>query len=201
MRLFGLFRRGQKPAKFEALRKGAPDPAFLGDLLVHSFVDSHFRLSDADLAALAAPLPESVRDFAGFWITVYLCWILRIKIRAKYGDAFFDAAFDAARGRLALGGDVTARFADDLNYWFQKLDAASANMGQTVEGIPLPMEFFAGLTFLSLTPDSPFFMQKELPSDLYLEVGAVLERAKTPKALQIIEFVGEVGGPLKAGVV
>lgn len=43
------------------------------------------------------------------------------------------------------------------------------------------MEFFAGLTFLSPTPDSPFFMQKELPSDLCLEVGAVLERSEDSK--------------------
>jgi hypothetical protein len=89
MRLFEFFRRGQKPASFEALRRGQPDPVFVGDFLVHSFVDSHFGLSDADLKALAAPLPETVRELAGFWITLYLCWILRTKIRAKYGDAFF----------------------------------------------------------------------------------------------------------------
>ena len=114
---------------------------------------------------------------------------------------FFEAAFEAASKRLALGGHDTAGFADTLNYWFQKLDMASTNLGQTVEGIPLPMEFFAALTFLALTPESPFFMQSELPPGLDLELGAVLERAKTPEVLQLIELVGEVGGPLKAGTV
>jgi hypothetical protein len=201
MSFFDYFRRGRKPASVEALRSGAPDPVFVGAFLVHSFVDSHFGLSAADLSALAAPLRDSVRNLGGFWITVYLCWILRAKIRAKYGDAFFEAAFEAASTRLALGGPDTAGLAKALNYWFQQLDRASANLGQIVEGIPLPMEFFAALAFLALTPESPFFMQSELPPGLDLELGTVLARAKTPEVLRLIELVGEVGGPLKAGIV
>lgn len=201
MGFWDYFRRGRKPASFEALRKGAPDPVFVGDFLVHSFVDSHFGLSAADLGALVAPLRDGVRNLASFWVTVYLCWILRTKIRAKYGDAFFETAFEAARKCLARGGNETAGLADALNYWFQQLDRAATNLGQAVEGIPLPMEFFAALTFLALTPESPFFMQSELPRGLDLELGAVLERAKTPAVLQLIELVGEVGGPLKAGTV
>ncbi len=63
------------------------------------------------------------------------------------------------------------------------------------------MEFFAVPTFLALTPESPFFMQSELPPGLDPELAAVLERAKTPEVLQLIELVGEVGGPLRAGIV
>lgn len=203
MRLFEFFRRGQKPASFEALRSGPPDPVFVGDFLVYCVVDNHFGLSDTDLKALAAPLPETVRELSGFWITLYLCWILRAKVRAKYGAAFFEAAFEAGRARLALGEHLeagTAGFAEALSYWFQQLDGASANIGQTVEGIPLPMEFFAALSFLALTPESPFFKQTEFPPGLDLEVAEVLERAKTA-ALQLIELVGEVGGPLKPGIV
>lgn len=203
MRLFEFFRRSQKPVSFEALRSGQPDPVFIGDFLVFCFVDNHFGLSDADLKALTAPLPETLRGLAEFWITLYLCWILRTKVRAKYGDAFFAAAFESARARLALGEHLdrgTAGLADALSYWFQQLDRASASIGQTVEGIPLPMEFFAALSFLALTRESPFFKQTEIPPGLDLDVAEVLQRAKTA-ALQLIELVGEVGCPLKPGIV
>jgi hypothetical protein len=199
MGLLNFFRRGQKPASFEALRKGQPDPAFIGDFLVYCFVDKHFGLSDTDLEDLVAPLPEAVRRLAGFWINLYLCWVLRTKVRAKYGDGFFDAAFEAVRARLALGEHLdggTAGLADALGYWFQQLDRASAGIGQTVEGMPLPMEFFAALSFLALEPESPFFKQTELPPGLDMDVAEVLQRAKTA-ALPLIELVGEVGGPLK----
>jgi hypothetical protein len=202
MRLFEFFRRSQKAASFETLRRGQPDPAFVGDFLVDSFIYSHFGLSDADLKDLAATLPQTVRELAGFWITLYLCWILRMKVRAKYGDAFFEAAFEASRARLALGEPLvvgTAGFADTLTYWFQRLDDASASIGQTVEGIQIPMEFFAALCFLVLTPESPFFKQTEIPPGLDLDLAEVLQRAKAA-ALQLIELVGEVGGPLKPAV-
>ncbi len=201
MRFFEFLRRGKTPASLEASHTGPPDSSFIGDLLVHSFVDSHFGFSDADLNALAAPLPETVRDLAGFWINLYLCWILRMEVQAKYGEAFFDAAFQAARGRLALGEHLdggTAGLADALSYWFEQLDIASANLGQTVKGIPLPVEFFAALAFLVLTPESPFFKQTEIPPGLDLDVAGVLERAKT-QALRLIELIAEVGGNLKLG--
>jgi hypothetical protein len=85
-----------------------------------------------------------------------------------------------------------------LSYWFQQLDKASASIGQTVEGIPLPMEFCAALSFLALEPESPFFKQTEIPPGLDLDVAEVLQRARTA-ALQLIELVGEVGGPLSLG--
>ena len=171
----------------------------MGDFLVHSFIDSHFGLSNAELKSLAAPLPEAIRQLAEFWITVYLCWIFRTKLRAKYGNVFCEAAVEAARARLALGEYLdagTAGLADALSYWFQQLDKASASIGQTVEGIPLPMEFFAALSFLALTPESPFFKQTEIPPGLDLDVAEVLQLAKSA-ALQLIELVGEAGGPLK----
>lgn len=199
MKLFKFFRRGRRPPSLEQVRAGPPDPVFVGEFLVHSFVESHFGLSDADLEALCAPLLETVRDLARLWINLYLCWILRAKIRAEYGEDFLTATFREACAYLARGEhlpDGTAGFADALSYWFEQLDTASSSIGQTVNGIQLPMEYFAALSFLALAPESPFFKQVELPSGLELEVAQVLQRAKTT-ALPLIELVGEVGGPLK----
>jgi len=185
------------------LRAGPPDPVFVGDFLVHCFVDRHFGISEADMESLGAPLPETVRKLAAFWVNLYLCWVLRTSVRAKYGDPFFEAAFDAARARLALGAHLdhgTGGFADTLAYWFQQLDSASSRLGQMVDGVPLPMEYFAALSFIALTPESPFFRKTEIPPGLELDVAEMLQRAKLA-ALQLIELVTEVGGPLKPGAV
>jgi len=62
----------------------------MGDLLAYSFVD-RFRLAGAEFEFES--LPESIRDLAGFWTVLFLCWMYRMKLRAKYGDAFFETAF------------------------------------------------------------------------------------------------------------
>ena len=69
-----------------------------------------------------------------------------------------------------------------------------------VDGVPLPMEYFAALSFIALTPESPFFRKTEIPPGLELDVAEMLQRAKLA-ALQLIELVTEVGGPLKPGAV
>jgi hypothetical protein len=162
----------------------------MGEFLVHSFVDSHFG---ADLGALTEPIPETVRKLGGYWITLYLCWIFRVKVQAKYGDTFFKTAFEAARSRLALA-DGTVGFADGLTYWFRQLDGASTAPGQTIQGVEVPVEYFAALSFLFFTPESPFFQQIDIPSDVALDVAQALETAKK-SALRLIEASVEIGGP------
>ena len=58
--------------------------------------------------------------------------------------------FEAARARLAVSGE-TMKFGDELRFWLEKLDHAASNLGQTVEGVEVPVEeYFAALTFLAL---------------------------------------------------
>lgn len=191
MGLFSFFRR--KPP--ESLRKGFPDPAFMGEFLVHSFVDSHFGLSKADLDDLTAPLPDAIRDPARYWTVVYLCWVYRMKLRERYGDGFFQTAFQTARARFAVT-EATTVFGDNLSFWFEQLDHAAANLGQSVKGVEIPMEYFAALAFLALSPDSPFFRQTEFPDSIDFDFAAVLEKARQ-STLRLIEVAGDIGGPLK----
>lgn len=153
----------------------------MGEFLVYSFLHDHFGLSDATIADLVAPLPDDLRDLARLWINLYLCWLFRMQVRAKYGDPFFDVAFAAARARLARGENLdpgTAGFADDLAWWFAQLDKAASSLGQTFQGKTIPMEVFAGWAFLTATPESPFFQTTEMPSGLDLDVAHILESAK-----------------------
>ena len=74
----------------------------MGEFLVHSFIDSHFGLTNADLDDLVASLPEPIRSPARYWTILYLCWVYRMKLRAKYGDDFFETALQSARARFAV---------------------------------------------------------------------------------------------------
>jgi hypothetical protein len=193
MGLFSFLRRKQ-PQPLGSLRRGSPDPAFMGEFLVHSFVDSHFGLSNADLDGLVASLPEAIRDAARYWTVLYLCWVYRMKIRAKYGDDFFATAFQAARARFAVS-DQTAKFGEELRFWFEQFDHGAKNLGQTDQGVEIPMEYFAALALLALSPDSPFFRQTKFPNAVELDLASVLEKGKE-SALRLIEVTGDIGGPL-----
>ena len=70
------------------------------------------------------------------------------------------------------------KFGDELRFWLEKLDHTASNLGQTVEGVEVPMEYFAALTFLALSGDSPFYRQTEFPNNVELDLAAVLERGK-----------------------
>ena len=61
----------------------------MGDLLAYSFV-AHFRMTGVEFAAL----PESIRDIASYWTVLFLCWMYRLKLRAKYGDVFLKSRFN-----------------------------------------------------------------------------------------------------------
>ena len=194
------FLRPKQPQPLESLRRGSPDPEFMGFGLVHAFVDSHFGLTKADLGALVASLPEAIRGPAMYWIVLYLCWVYRMKIRAKYGDDFFATAFQAARARFAVS-DQTAKFGEELRFWFEQFDRSAKSLGQTVQGVEIPMEYFAALALLALSPDSPFFRQADFPNGVIeLDLASVLEKGKE-SALRLIEAAVDIGGPLKDGVV
>jgi hypothetical protein len=194
----------QRARPIESLRKGSPDPAFMGELLTYNFLpDTHFGLSKANLDDLVAPLPESIRDAARYWIVLYLSWVYGMKLRSKYGDAFFKTALQSACARFAVLNE-TAKFGGELKFWFEQLDYAAAKSTQTPippavgadDGEQMPIEYFAALTLLALSPDSPFYRQSEfIGSGIELEFAIVLEKAKN-SALPFIETTGEIGGSL-----
>ena len=57
--------------------------------------------------------------------------------------------------------EETAMFGDVLKFWFETLDNAARNLGQTVEGVEIPMEYLAALALLALTPESPFYKRAD----------------------------------------
>jgi hypothetical protein len=183
MKWFSSFRRKQE-------KKIDSYPAIFGDLLAWTFCfEPHFGMSKADIATFAAPLPEAIRKPAILWTVLYLSWVYRVKLSATYGDDFFEAAFQATCARLARS-DETAKFGDELRFWFKTLDEAAKGLGATVQGVELPMEYFAALAFLGLSVDSPFFGRSDwFDQGVELPLAAVLENAKR-SALPMIEAMG-----------
>jgi hypothetical protein len=185
MKWFSFFRRKQaNPID--------SNPAIFGELLAWTFCfEPHFGLSKADIEALAKPLPEAIRRLAILWTVLYVCWVYRTKLRAKYGDDFFEAAFQATCARLARLGDEGVQYGDQLRFWFKTLDQAARSLGATVQGVELPMEYFAALSFLGLSVDSPFFGRSDfVDQGIELALAKVLEKAKR-SVLPVIEVMAD----------
>jgi hypothetical protein len=180
------------------------EAAIMGDLLVNAFCFERFGLT-ADFVSL----PEWMHDSAKNWTVLYLCWVYKIKVRTKYGDAFWGAVFESAYATLRRV-EETARFCGELSYWLEKLDYASRGVGTVVlpdnpadapeelrGGMEVPMEYFGPLTMLALWPDSPFFGNADSASvsnGAEYELAEVFEKAKQAN-LRLIDIMANDGVP------
>lgn len=199
----GLFRflktRKRVTDSFTNIRKGAPDSEFMGEFLVFAFVAQHFGLSDERLDEIVQALPDEVRESARLWVVTYLCWIFRLRICERYGNAFFDRSLKAARQRFAKGEDSqevsTKGYADYLDFWLKQLDKASSNVGTSFEGKQVPLEVFAAWSFLALDPDTPYYQKTEFPGQLDFDVAEALTVAKQDRWASI-ERIVDIGGPI-----
>ncbi len=157
-----------------------PDADFMGEALAANFLVGHFQLKEDDFARLTSELPTELRGPARNWITIYACWLYRMSVRTKYGDAFFDAAFGATRRRLERKVDSIdgTDFVRALEFWFDKLDDATKSLGMKFQDVELPFEVFAAWSFLALDADSPHRGKTEFSDHLDLTVADCLERQK-----------------------
>lgn len=64
----------------------------------------------------------------------------------------------------------------------------------------VPVEFFAALSFLALSADSPFYQQRDIPQDITLDVAEIPQRA-TATASPVIQTLVQVGGPMRPDAV
>jgi hypothetical protein len=120
-----------------------------------------------------------------------------MSVRAKYGDAFFDAAFGATRRRLErkVDGVDGTDFVQALEFWFDKLDDATKSLGMKFQEVELPFEVFAAWSFLALDADSPHQGKTEFSDHLDLTVADCLEKAKA-STLGLIRLAVELGRAL-----
>lgn len=179
------------------LTNKGPDAEFIGEFLAANFLFEHFGLKDDDFARLTGELPTELRGPAKLWIIIYACWLYRMTVKAKYGEAFFDAAIGATRRRLGrkVDGFDGTDFIHALEFWFDKLDDATKSLGMKFQDVELPFEVFAAWSFLALDADSPYQGKTEFSDQLDLAVADCLEKAKA-STLRLIKFTVEIGGPL-----
>ena len=187
-------------------KRGEPDPAFMGDFLAYNFLPSNqFGLSTYDLDNIVAPLPETLRKLAQYWIILYLCWVFGVTLRTKYGNDFFETSLQAVYARFAAL-EETSNFGNVLRYYFKMFDDAAANVGQAVvqtQSVEIPPEYFIALSLLAASPDSPFFRKTEFfdrINDIALDLVAVLKTSKE-SVLSLIHLTVNAGGPIDEKVV
>jgi len=85
-----------------------------------------------------------------------------------------------------------------FSFWLGRLDDSTSNAGTKVEGMEVPFEVFAAMTFLALDESSPCYKSTET-NGVEFDVGMALAAAKDA-ALPLIQNSVDIGGPVeKAG--
>jgi hypothetical protein len=181
----------------DLFRQKKPDPKFLGDFLSYQFFTAKFNL---DMSKYDKELPSILKPLIESWIMLYLAYVYRLLVTSKHGSDVGDAMWKNA---IALFHKAEAIHKEQnsavptLEYWMEKIDKATGEIGTEVNGITVPFEVFVAMTFLALDPASPFYIknsldiQKQCIENEY-EVAGALSQAKDD-AMPLMQHVIETG--------
>lgn len=179
--------------------KGPPSPEFLGVFLVYHFLQKdHFGLKEDQFKEFAAELPEELKGLTKVWTLYYLSWVYKIYAESKYGHEFthqllkkaveeFEKAESLQNGLEGLG--------NTFSFWLSQLDDSTSHTGTKVEGMEVPFEAFAAMTFLALDESSPYYKSPET-NGVELDVAIAFASAKIA-ALPLIQGSVNIGSPVE----
>src|SRR3954447_3830448 len=101
-------------------------PSFLGAQLLLQFVpEDRPLLTDQELADLTTPFSTEMRTLAELWIVMYVTWLMRLLVSAKFDEDVSDEMMASVYGRIATNQDRLPgiqSIADGIKYWFKELD-------------------------------------------------------------------------------
>jgi|LQYC01.1.fsa_nt_gi hypothetical protein len=177
---------------------GSPDPKFLGDFLVYQFLGDHFGLKEEQFKQFAAELPEELKDLTQLWTLLYLSWLFKLYAASKYGQDFADQLLTQAAERFKKAEslqDGVEGLGRTFNFWLGRLDDSTSHAGTEVEGVEVPFEVFAAMTFLAIDESSPHYKSTET-NGVEFDVGIAFASAKDA-ALRLIQNSVDIGGPVE----
>jgi hypothetical protein len=166
----------------------SPDAGHVADVIVKQVLFDHFDLSDAELEALAAVLPEPVRGPAPFWFLLHGGWLVREGARRRHGDGVVTEIRAAMQARLRLkGGNF------DGPHWFATLDAAfsrsDAALRHPGDDGASPSLLIAR-SLLDTNASSPYDGRLGVPADIETQLAACLYRLEVHLAPTVDAIVG-----------
>ena len=177
---------------------GPPDPKFLGDSVVFHIVNYRFGLQDEQLNEIVSELPGEVRDLTRLWILLYLCWLFKLYTESKYGKEFIEELQKQIKHRFQKVesiGEGMAGIGQSFQFWMERLDIASSSIGIKVEGVEVPFEITAAITFLTLDASSPFYQGRDF-GGLEYDIGYALASAKK-QTVELIQSWVDLGAPIQ----
>jgi hypothetical protein len=171
---------------------GPPDPRFLGDFLVYTFLENHFELTEEQFQQFASELPGELKDLTKLWTLFYLSWIFKMYAASKFGQRFSDQlvtqaaeGFQKAESMGLEGLDIT------FNFWLNRLDDSTSHIGTEVEGVEIPFEVYAAMAFLALDESSPYYKSTETDG-VEIKLATAFSSAKDA-ALPLIQSSVDIG--------
>ena len=193
-RLKSWFGRESKISTPQSIRK---DPEFLGAFLIDQMLGKRFGV---DTGEVTKDMRPELRNVFPKWAGIYLGWVFRVGIAARYGKEFADRMMTASRTLLKRLEELEperAGLVASFDFWFVRLDEATKHMGTKVRDVELPFEYFVGLTFLALDEESPYYRQTEINDGTEIAVAEAFVKAKA-KALPLIQSCIAIGGPISS---
>jgi hypothetical protein len=156
-----------------------PKSFIYGDMLVYQMVHEQFDLKGNQLHS---NLPDNVKELVESWIPLYAFWTYKDIITKIHGNEFanqmmgrtYSKCYEIEANRKEYLG-----LTNHLRNAFSMFDITLSDYKpQEVNGVALPIDYYAALSILVLDPLSPYYKnQNILDNDLILDVAEVLESA------------------------
>jgi hypothetical protein len=172
-------------------------PSFLGAQLLLQFVpEDRPLLTDQELADLTTPFSTEMRTLAELWIVMYVTWLMRLLVSAKFDEDVSDEMMASVYGRIATNQDRLPgieSIADGIKYWFKELDEGvrdAIRSPMQVAGEELAAVHMLAIGFLTRDSSSPFLGAANLQfSGVDIELAGALEEAKNIAKPRIDELI------------
>ncbi len=187
------------PSLANSYQTNNPDPEFLGNFMVHNFLESQFNLKESqEYQKALSNIPENIRGLTEVWTLIYLSWVFSDLVNEKYGDQFTDKMLETANKKWVKAGELSGEYLEVFKFWFPTLDnLAKESIGKTFQGKEIPLEVFTTWAFLAQDSSSPFFQQAnpDIENNLAFTIAIALAEAKDG-TVTYMKNVVDIGGPI-----
>ena len=156
-----------------------PKSYIYGNMLIYQMVHEQFDLKGNQLHS---NLPDNVKELIESWIPLYAFWTYKDIITKIHGNEFANQMMVRAYSKcyeIEASRKENLGFTNHLRNAFSMFDITLSDYKpQEVDGVVLPIDYYAASSILVLEPNSPYYKnQNILDNGLTLDVAEVLETA------------------------
>jgi hypothetical protein len=183
-----------KKKEEEDPQSDTPKSFIYGDMLIYHMTHEQFDLKGNQLHS---NLPDNVKKLIESWIPLYAFWTYKDIITKIHGNEFtnqmmvrvYSKCYEIEASRKEYLG-----FTNHLRNAFSMFDITLSDYKpQEVNGVALPIDYYAALSILVLDSNSPYYKnQNNLDNGLILDVAEVLESAMNVVMHKISDIIPNI---------